>query len=197
MLRFTLFLLFFIFNLLTFTKVNACCGYCEDSDDDVPAVTTGSKLNPLTTANMHPSNVRVLIVEDNEVCAMTLQQFCAAPGLFKMDNIKVAPNGQVGIEAFGSHKPHIVFVDRNMPEKDGIVVVREIRAMQDYVGVIPTIICISEDSTPACVEEFERVGANAFFHKPFNLPHFKAVIAKYFTSTQARSCEPQAAGAEH
>lgn len=184
----------------------SCCG--SNSDDDVlpvvglefrgsvpravPIMDAGDMVvedvamlpNPLVpldsikVINMPLSDVRILIVEDNNLCVITLQRFCKQHS-FKDENVVIAENGKIGVDLFQSFKPHIVFMDRNMPKKDGIKATKEIRDLQDIVGIVPIIICISDDNTNQCVIDFKEAGADDFCHKPIKSHDFGEVLAKH------------------
>ena len=185
----------------------SCCG-SADSDDYVPPVIdrevkrsvprvmqimdAGDMVvedvsmmppNPLVpldskAINMPLSEVRVLIVEDNNLCVITLQRFCRQHS-FEDENVVIAENGKIGVDLFQSFKPHIVFMDRNMPIKDGITATKEIRDLQDIVGISPIIICISDDNTNKCILDFKEAGVDDFCHKPIKPHGFGEVLAKY------------------
>lgn len=108
--------------------------------------------------------LRLLIVEDNPLCVRILTQHCLKYGLQK-ENIEASENGKDGVEAFKETKPHLIFMDRNMPVKNGIEATREIRLHQETHD--PIIICISDDASESTTTEFTEAGANGFFHKPF------------------------------
>jgi len=60
--------------------------------------------------------------------------------------------------------PHVVFLDLNMPGKNGFEVLEEIRNSEDKKD-IPVII-YSTSSEPSIIEKCRNLGANGFITKP-------------------------------
>jgi len=60
--------------------------------------------------------------------------------------------------------PHVVFLDLNMPGKNGFDVLEEIRSSEDKKD-IPVVI-YSTSSEPSIIEKCRNLGANCFITKP-------------------------------
>ncbi|TDX10672.1 response regulator [Flavobacterium sp. S87F.05.LMB.W.Kidney.N] len=60
--------------------------------------------------------------------------------------------------------PHVVFLDLNMPGKNGFEVLEEIRSSEDKKD-IPVVI-YSTSSEPSIIEKCRNLGANCFITKP-------------------------------
>ena len=69
-------------------------------------------------------NRKVLIVDDSMLVRSGLQTSLAKSG--NWDEILTAENGKNGLEMILSEKPDIVLLDVEMPEMDGIAVLKEI-----------------------------------------------------------------------
>ncbi len=167
--------------------------------DDLVVSSVSSSSNPLLPddapllekVRIPLKELRILIVEDNAIAVMVLQRLGRGLG-FVEENVKCALDGTAGVREFLKHKPHLVFMDRNMPIEKGVAAIElrqeleaigvldvieikngvdatlAIRKSQKCIGVVPVIICISDDKSNQSVEEFTAAGADGFYHKPFS-----------------------------
>lgn len=72
--------------------------------------------------------------------------------------------------------PHLIFLDLNMPRKDGFECLKEIR---NDLGLTELPIAIySTSNAPIDMEEAFRLGANIYIHKPSDFEMLKRIIAK-------------------
>jgi YesN/AraC family two-component response regulator len=65
---------------------------------------------------------------------------------------------------FIRYKPDIVFLDINLPDKDGLTILQELLDLGDHAYVI----MVSGDSTFENVKESITLGAKGFIAKPFS-----------------------------
>ena len=77
-------------------------------------------------------NYRVLFVDDDELIVMLMSKMLK--NLFK--EVKIATNGEEGLEAFIDFKPDLVLTDINMPFLDGISMSREILKQHNAQKII-------------------------------------------------------------
>jgi len=82
-------------------------------------------------------------------------------------NVVVANDGVEAIKIFNSKKYNIslLITDYNMPNMDGIKLVRKIRKYFDNTKL--AIIAISVDNNGEVLTKFIKVGANDYIHKPY------------------------------
>lgn len=71
-------------------------------------------------------------------------------------------------------KPHIIFLDLNMPGKSGIECLREIKRNRDLRDI--TIAIYSSASEAATVEQVFILGANVFIKKPNEFNELKKIL---------------------
>jgi len=81
-------------------------------------------------------------------------------------NLQTYSGGQNFLNAIFdiSEKPHVVFLDLNMPGKNGFDVLEELRN-SDHKNDIPVVI-YSTSSEPSIIEKCRNLGANCFITKP-------------------------------
>ncbi len=73
-------------------------------------------------------------------------------------------------------KPHVVFLDLNMPRKGGIECLEEIRANKEYNDV--TIVIYSTSASDNDIEETFVKGANIYIRKPNDFKILQKVISE-------------------
>jgi CheY-like chemotaxis protein len=109
---------------------------------------------------------RVLIVEDAEPCATTLEiAFLSLAGL----DVSVATSGQEALRVLDSDSGDPVramVTDLHMPRIDGFELIERVRADPRHSRI--PIIALSGDSDPGTPDRLRRLGADAFFAKPYS-----------------------------
>jgi|SRR6185437_1813111 len=107
----------------------------------------------------------ILIVEDSEACAETLQiAFESMPGLRTV----VRRSLSAALKDLQSEDNTIaaVVTDLHMPSRDGFELIRRLRAEGRYSRV--PVLLISGDSDPQLPQQALAHGADAFFSKPYS-----------------------------
>ena len=116
--------------------------------------------------NRSKTSRTVLIVEDMGPCATTLEiAFLAIPDIA----ISIASSGQEALELLrGAEggKVCALVTDLNMSRVDGFELIEQVRADQRH-GRLPVIV-VSGDTDPHTPERLHRLGADAYFVKPYS-----------------------------
>lgn len=107
------------------------------------------------------SQIHVLIVEDDEMTAFALRQSLGV----HCKRVDVANDGIEGFEMFENFKPDIVISDINLPEMNGLEMVR---AMHEVSPHLPVIIITSHD-TQENISESINQGAYNYLRKPISI----------------------------
>lgn len=109
-------------------------------------------------------NRTILIVEDAESCATTLEiALLAIPHL----NVCVAPTARQALDLLtAGGEICAVVTDLNLPAMDGFEFIQRVRA-DSRTARLP-IVVISGDSDPRTPERIHRLGADAYFGKPYS-----------------------------
>lgn len=99
-------------------------------------------------------------------------------------NCQVAMNGHVALEHLkqGAYRPHLIFLDLNMPVMNGWEFLREIKNIEGLRGI--PVVVLSTSSNEATIHEAIGLGAVDFITKPNKLSileqRLKAVIDNPF-----------------
>lgn len=110
-----------------------------------------------------PRDLRVLLVEDQmlnqQVFGFMMEPFGA--------EFFTAINGEEGVEAFETATFDVIFMDMQMPVKDGLAATREIRALEAQTGAKPTpIIMLTANAGENHRREALAAGADLHVSKP-------------------------------
>jgi signal transduction histidine kinase len=131
---------------------------------------------PAQEVNMHPGQLSLLIVEDDEaalasLCNMTEMQY---PDVV----IHRASNGATALECFKLHSPDFVITDINMPLMDGISMASEMKAFNDEVAIIALTSYSETDYLLRAIE----AGIDNYLLKPLVCEKLYAVLDRIIKS---------------
>jgi DNA-binding response OmpR family regulator len=103
--------------------------------------------------------MKVLIVEDEEILYRVLQEKLES----EKHNVKVAIDGELALEMVKSFKPDFILLDIILPKKDGLSVLAELKASEEFSS-IPVIVLsnLAEDDK---IKEALKLGALDYFVK--------------------------------
>jgi CheY-like chemotaxis protein len=104
----------------------------------------------------------VLYIEDKESNLVLMRRFF---GRWPTMHLDTTLTGGTGLEYIRQHPPDLVLLDGNLPDIDGIDVLRQIRS-DPATADLPVVI-VSADSSPARVAALMGAGANDYVTKPF------------------------------
>ena len=105
----------------------------------------------------------VLIVEDSDTSADTLEI-----ALLSLTGVSVAhaATGRTALQFIQKQPVSAIITDLHMPQMDGFELIARVRAAAGATHV--PIIVISGDSDPETPERVRRLGADAYFVKPYS-----------------------------
>ncbi len=123
--------------------------------------------------------MRLLLVEDDEILGDGL-----AAGL-KMEGYAVdwLTNGKLADEALKMNCYELVVLDLNLPDMDGLSILRALRARKDET---PVLVLTAKDTVPDRVEGLDS-GADDFVIKPFELDEVCARLRALARRNEGRS----------
>ena len=108
---------------------------------------------------------KVMIVEDIEICAATLEiALMRVPDLI----IKSASSAEHALRLLSDGDGDIaaLITDIHLPRMDGFELIEEVRSQPRFSH--QPILVISGDSDPATPGRLRRLGADAYFPKPYS-----------------------------
>ena len=108
---------------------------------------------------------KILIVEDLEFCAATLEiALVKVPGLI----VKSATSAEQALRfmADGDGDIAALITDIHLPRMDGFELIEKVRSQAKF-GHLP-ILVISGDSDPDTPRRLKRLGADAYYPKPYS-----------------------------
>lgn len=121
---------------------------------------------------------RILVIEDEDDVRESYLDMFEFFG-YEVDS---APNGREGVVKVTNNEYDIVITDLNMPEMDGIEVLKMVKKNKPYIEVI----VITGYATLENAIKAMKIGAYDYFTKPIDLEHVKIVLSKCIQSIKAR-----------
>ena len=123
---------------------------------------------------------RVIIIDDEEDQRDMIREFMTMLGEESHWHFTVidAENGKKGLELMRRHRPHLVFLDYNMPILDGIHVLQSIKEFYTReIGHIPIIMTTAKNDVET-VQKAIALGARDYLVKPYDLTVFLQKVRK-------------------
>lgn len=115
-------------------------------------------------------DVRILVVDDDPMLADALRQNLVEEGF----SVDIAPTGAEAIELFDQGGHHLAICDLQLPDIDGLEVMRHIKDARPTTEVI---VVTGHGSVQRAVEA-TKAGAFYFVEKPFDLDKLQPLIDK-------------------
>lgn len=103
--------------------------------------------------------VRILVVDDSETTRQ-IERTILESADFTVD---IAVDGIDALEKVKAKQYDLVMTDKDMPRMTGLVLLDNLRRMDQYKEV--PVIIVSADHNPKTIEEFRQLGANAIISK--------------------------------
>src|SRR5271169_2961753 len=108
--------------------------------------------------------LNILIVDDSVAMRMLLQRALRNTNL-PLERVFEAGDGCAAIEILKNETVSLILSDINMPKMDGLQMLAELRANDQWKQV--PVVMISTESGQTKVMEALRLGAKGFIRKPF------------------------------
>jgi CheY-like chemotaxis protein len=109
-----------------------------------------------------PPQYKILVVDDEDSIRTLVQTMLKQKGR----HVALAAKGKDAIAMFRKERPNLTILDIDMPDIDGIAVLREIRAIDPQAKVM----IFTGGDSPSVEREARALGVTDFLRKGFALP---------------------------
>lgn len=117
---------------------------------------------------------KILIVDDSSTMRMIIRRVLRQANV-EAATILEASNGVEGLAKLTSDPDiQLIFSDVNMPEMNGIDMVKAVRAQRDAASL--PIVMVTTEGSDTMVQKAIESGANAYVTKPFTPESFQAAL---------------------
>lgn len=161
-------------NVIATSSGNAASGKPSEAPARPPTTGKPSRIEPPDDRKRTGEEIRILIVDDNPGTRENVSRL-----LYFEDDLEVigqAINGREGVEMAIDLKPHIVLMDINMPDMDGITATQEMATKAPFSQVI----IMSVQSDQHYMKRAMAAGARDFQPKPFTSQELVSCIRRVY-----------------
>jgi PAS domain S-box-containing protein len=144
-----------------------------------PAFASSESVSTSTRRLADEFPLEVLLAEDNTVNQKVALRFLERLG-YRAD---VVSNGLEAITALQAHHYHLVLMDLQMPEMDGLEASREVRRRLPAARQ-PKIIALTANAMQGDRERCMEAGMDDYISKPVKLPEIEAAIRRIFAGRE-------------
>ena len=116
--------------------------------------------------------MKILIADDSRVMRQIVVRTLRQAG-FGEHHLIEASNGREAFDMAKAENPDLILSDWNMPEMNGLELLRQLRASGNEVKFG----FVTSESTPEMKDQAEAAGALFFIVKPFSAERFDEVFA--------------------
>jgi two-component system chemotaxis response regulator CheY len=121
--------------------------------------------------------IDVLVVDDSAGIRKVIQRVLKQSTLV-LGEMMEAGDGKQALAIMRTHKPGLVMADINMPEMDGMELLRQIKS-DDSLRSVPVIMVTTEASATR-VQEAITLGASGYVRKPFTPDEINRALGSVF-----------------
>jgi CheY-like chemotaxis protein len=140
---------------------------------------------PPAAANPRAAS-RILIGEDKPTNQVLARRMVEKLGY----EAEVAGNGALGVDAWKTGKFDLILMDCQMPEKDGYVATREIRAAEAGKGARIPIIAMTANAVEGDRERCLAAGMDDYLTKPVKFADLGSAITRWIAKRTASVSQP-------
>jgi CheY-like chemotaxis protein len=118
-----------------------------------------------------PNSRNVLLVDDNEIDNFINERIIVSSGFAKEVVVKNSADGALkylqGLSSTPEKIPDFIFLDLNMPVKDGFGFLEDFATMDEAIRQRSKVIVLSSSISP---DDINRASTNPYVHKYINKP---------------------------
>lgn len=122
---------------------------------------------------MVDSAMKILLVDDSEFILQRIQHLLE--GMKQVKEIRTATSAEEAAEWIESYNPALVFLDINLPGKNGLQMLKEIRSK---TTIDPTIVILTNNTLSGYRIECMQAGADYFLDKAKDFSSIPDIIQK-------------------
>jgi two-component system chemotaxis response regulator CheY len=117
--------------------------------------------------------MKILIVDDSEFILQRLQLLLTS--LDKVKEVKLVTSAEEGMQSLIGFQPDIVILDINLPGKNGLQMLKDIRAMEH---IDPVVVIFTNNTLSGYKAESLLCGADYFLDKARDFHSIPSIIEK-------------------
>ncbi|AQS84122.1 MAG: response regulator [Acetobacter aceti] len=121
------------------------------------------------------ASLHVVIVDDQTSIRTILRNSLAQLGII---NVSERKNGKDALEYLSRNSPHLIISDFNMPEMNGLELLKAVRSNPRIAKT--AFIILTGEASKELVQEAVKAGVNNFLAKPYTVGKLKAVMEAVF-----------------
>ena len=115
----------------------------------------------------------ILVVDDADTILHLMQHTLGKAGY----HVKTAKHGVQALELARQHKFDVVFTDINMPEMDGISLIKALRGLSGYEHI--PILALTMTNTDTIKATGKAAGATGWVNKPISPPRMLDLLRNF------------------
>lgn len=139
------------------------------------------------------SPYHILLVEDNEMNQLVMSKYFKKWGI----SYHMANNGTEALEIIEDQEFNLIFLDLEMPIKDGFETASAIRANPNKDISQTPIIALSASIYSEIAERINQIGFNDFIGKPFDSNNVYSVMVQYLVGKDKDKMKYQSKNSSH
>jgi CheY-like chemotaxis protein len=121
----------------------------------------------------------VLYIEDEALNVLLMQEVFRAQSAW---TLHVAEDGEAGVQAALRLRPDLILIDMNLPDINGLEVLRRLRAHPDTRAL--RCIAVSADAMQEQIRAARAAGFDDYLTKPIDLTRLLASVARAFNTAR-------------
>ncbi len=124
-------------------------------------------------------SAKILLVEDDHVSRELIKALLKKN---KISGLDIAANGAEALELLGSVKYDLIFMDIQIPQIDGLQIIKIVKShSEEHINFITPIVAITAYAQKSDRDKFLNAGADSYMPKPLNEKDFSSLLNKYLT----------------
>jgi two-component system nitrogen regulation response regulator GlnG len=128
-------------------------------------------------ANIRGTRLKsLLVIDDEESVRYSFRRVFASAGI----NVRTASSAAEGLESIRQHRPQVVVVDLQLPDRSGLDLFREFHALAPKC---PVIFITAHGTTQTAIEAM-KLGAFDYLIKPLDLERLNQLIERAFEAAR-------------